>query len=195
MPVVPLHDRDDAQAAVNLLTRAAALLPSDDPALARLYTGLGTALTEVGQLEKARATLDQAQRIAAVDGDEGQRAHARVQALLLGLKLAPNRAARDRSLAPRIAQPVWPGPDEVGLCQTLRLEAAVYWIHGRSAAAEEAWRRAAEYARQTNDRSELTEILGWLASAALWGPTPASEGYSAVRTISVRSGTIPADRL
>ena len=27
-----------------------------------------------------------------------------------------------------------------------------------------------------NDRRQLTEILGWLASAALWGPTPAPEG-------------------
>ena len=52
----------------------------------------------------------------------------------------------------------------------------MYWIHGRSAAAEDAWRRAAEYARRANDRRQLTEILGWLASAALWGPTPAAEG-------------------
>ena len=85
------HDRGDALAAVNLLIRAAALLPRDDAALARLYTSLGTALTEAGQLEKAMATLDDAQRIAAANGDEGQRAHARVQALLSGLKLAPNR--------------------------------------------------------------------------------------------------------
>ncbi len=27
-----------------------------------------------------------------------------------------------------------------------------------------------------NDRRELAEILSWLASAALWGPTPAAEG-------------------
>ena len=171
------HDRGDALAAMNLLTRAAALLPPDDAALAGLYTSLGTVLTEVGQLEKARATLDQAQAIAAIDGDEGQRAHARVQALLLGLKLAPNIAAAE------IAQSVSElraefarGPDERGLCQTLRLEASVYWIHGKSAAAEETWRRAAEYARRANDRRQLIEILGWLASAALWGPTPASEG-------------------
>ena len=52
----------------------------------------------------------------------------------------------------------------------------MHWIHARSAAAEEAWQRAAEYARRVNDRSQLTEILGWLASAALWGPTPAAEG-------------------
>jgi DNA-binding SARP family transcriptional activator len=171
------HDRDDSLAAMNLLIRAAALLPPDDPALARLYTSLGAALTEAGQLEKARATLDQAQRIAAANGDEGQRAHARVQALLSGLKLAPNKAAAEISQAlPELRSEFARGSDEVGLCQTLQLEAAMYWIRARSAAAEDAWRRAAEYARQANDRWQLAEILGWLASAALWGPTPAPEG-------------------
>ena len=68
------------------------------------------------------------------------------------------------------------GQDEVGLCQTLQLEAAMHWNHARSAAAEDAWCRAAEYARRAYDRRQLTEILGWLASAALWGPTPAPEG-------------------
>ena len=171
------HDRGDAQAAMNLLTRAAALLPREDPSLAQLYTSLGTALTEVGQLEKARTTLDEAQRIATVNADEGQRAHARVQALLLGLRLAPNKAATEiAQVLPDLRGEFARGSDERGLCQTLRLEAAVYWIHGRSGAAEEAWRRAAEYARRANDRRQLTEILGWLASAALWGPTPAAGG-------------------
>ena len=68
------------------------------------------------------------------------------------------------------------GPDEIGLCRTLQLEAAMHWEHARSAAAEDAWQRAAEYARRANDRRQLTDILGWLASAALWGPTPAAEG-------------------
>ena len=63
-----------------------------------------------------------------------------------------------------------------GLCRTLQLEAALHWDHARSAAAEDAWQRAAEYARSVNDRRELAEILSWLASAALWGPTPAPEG-------------------
>ena len=80
---------------MNLLTRSAALLPSDDPALAPLYTSLGTALTEAGQLGKAKVTFDDAQRIAAATGDEGQRAHARVEALLLGLKMDPNGAAAE----------------------------------------------------------------------------------------------------
>jgi DNA-binding SARP family transcriptional activator len=171
------QDRDDALAAVNLFVRAAALLPDDDPDLARLYTSLGAALTEAGQLERAMTTLDDAQRIAAAHGDDGQRARARVQALLSGLKLAPNKAAAEIAQAlPELRSDFALGPDEVGLSQTLQLEAAMYWNHARSAAAEAAWRRAAEYARRAKDRRQLTGILGWLASAALWGPTPAGEG-------------------
>jgi DNA-binding SARP family transcriptional activator len=171
------HDRGDAVAAVNLLARAATLLPRDDDALARLYTSLGAALTEAGQLEKAVATLDDAQRIAVVNGDDGQRAHARAQALLTDLKLAPNKAAIEIARAlPELHSEFARSEDELGLCQTLQLEAAMHWNHARSAAAEDAWQRAAEYARRVNDRIQLTEILMWLASAALWGPTPASEG-------------------
>ena len=189
------HDRDDALAAVNLLVRAAALLPHDDAALARLYTSLGAAQTEAGQLEKAMTTLDDAQRIAAANGDEGQRAHARAQALMSGLKLVPNRAATQIAQAlPELRAEFSRGPDERGLCQTLRLEAAVYWIQARSAAAEEAWRRAAEYARRANDRKQLTEILGWLASAALWGPTPASEGIRRCEDYLDEVGNHPSGR-
>ena len=171
------HDRGDVLAAVNLLDRAAALLPSEDPALARICTSLGTASTEAGQLERAGATLDRAQRIAAANGDEGQRAHARVQALLVGLKVDPNGAALEIARAlPELHREFDRNGDELGLCRSLQLQAAIHWDQGRSAAAEDAWQRAAASARRVGDRSQLTEILGWLASAALWGPTPAAEG-------------------
>jgi DNA-binding SARP family transcriptional activator len=171
------HNRGDALAAVNLLVRAQALLPREDPALARLYTSLGTALTEAGQLEKARTTLARAQRIAAASSDRSQHAHARVQALLLDLKLDPNKAAMNTTRAlPELLREFDQNQDELGLCRALQLQAALHWDHAKSAAAEDAWKRAAEYARRMNDQRQLTEILGWLASAALWGPTPAPEG-------------------
>ena len=171
------HDRDDVRVAVNLFTRAAALLPREDAALARLCTSLGAALTEAGQLEKAMATLGEAQHIAAASGDQGQRAHARVQALQTYLKLAPSQAATEIARAlPELHAEFARSQDELGLCQTLQLQAAMHWNHARSAAAEDAWQRAAEYARRANDRIQLTDILGWLASAVLWGPTPAAEG-------------------
>jgi DNA-binding SARP family transcriptional activator len=171
------HDRGDDLAAVNLLDRAAALRPAGDPALSRIYTGLGAALTEAGKLGKAKTTLDDAQRIAAENGDARQHAHARVQALLLGLKVDPHEAVMEiiRAL-PALRHEFDQGHDDLGICRTLQLEAALYWTHARSADAEETWLRAAEYARSANDRRELAEILSWLASAALWGPTPAPEG-------------------
>jgi DNA-binding SARP family transcriptional activator/tetratricopeptide (TPR) repeat protein len=170
-------DRGDALAAVNLLDRAVALLPGEDPALARIHTSLGIALTEAGQLERARATLDRAQRIAAASGEQNLRAHAQVQALLLALKTDPGGAVTDIARAlPDLHREFDRDRDEPGLCQALRLQAALHWIHSQCAAAEDAWQRAAGCARRVNDRRQLTEILGWLASAALWGPTPAPEG-------------------
>ena len=171
------HDRGDDVAAVNLLDRAAALLPGDDPALGRLYTSLGTALTQAGQLEKAKASLDHAQGITATNGDARQHAHARVQALLLGLELDPDGAAMEITRAlPELRHEFDANHDDLGICLTLQLEAALHWNHARSGAAEETWQRAAEYARRVNDRRQLADILTWLASAALWGPTPAPEG-------------------
>src|SRR5215468_8783270 len=171
------HDRGDDVAAMNLLDRAAALLPGDDPALGRLYTSLGTALIEAGQFEKATATLGHAQRITAANGDDREHAHARVQALLLHLRVNPKEAASDIARAlPELRREFEASQDDLGLCNTLQLEAALHWDHSRSGAAEYAWLRAADYARKVDDRRQLADILGWLASAALWGPTPAQKG-------------------
>jgi tetratricopeptide (TPR) repeat protein len=93
------------------------------------------------------------------------------------LELVPNKAAEEIAQAlPGLQSQFARGPDELGLSRVLQLQAAMHWIHASSAPAEEAWQRAAEYARHANDRRQLAEILGWLASAALWGPTPAAEG-------------------
>jgi DNA-binding SARP family transcriptional activator/predicted ATPase len=171
------HGRGDDVAAVNLLDRAAALLPGDDPALGRLYTSLGTALIEAGQFERAKATLDHAQRITTANGDDRLNAHTRVQALVLGLELDPGAAVMEiiRAL-PGLRHEFEQSLDDLGICRTLQVEAALHWKRTRSGAAEHAWERAAEYARKVKDRRQLADILAWLASAALWGPTPAQEG-------------------
>jgi DNA-binding SARP family transcriptional activator len=171
------HDRGDDVAAVNLLERAAALLPGDAPVLGRLYTSLGTALIEAGQFEKAQAALDHAQRITAADGDERQHAHARVETLILHLNMSPDEAEMEIAHAlPGLRREFEASQDDLGICRTLQLEAALLWDHSRSGAAEYAWLRAADYARKVNDWTQLADIVGWLASAALWGPTPAPEG-------------------
>jgi DNA-binding SARP family transcriptional activator/tetratricopeptide (TPR) repeat protein len=171
------HDRGDDIGAANLLDRAVALLPGDDSALGRLYTGLGTALIEAGQFERAKAALDHAQRIAAAGGNDRQHAQARVQALLLHLRMNPNEAAIEITRAlPELRREFEASRDDLGICRTLQLEAALHWDHSRAGAAEDAWLRAVVYARKVNDRWQLADILAWLASVALWGPTPAPTG-------------------
>ena len=189
------HDRGDDVAAVNLLDRAAALLPADDLALGRLYTNLGSALIEAGQFEKAKATLDHAQHITDVNGDECQHAHARVESFLLYLKVNPGEAAVDIARAlPGLRSDFAAFNDDRGICNTLQLEGALHWSHSRSAAAEYAWQRAADYARKANDRRQLADIFSWLASAALWGPTPAPEGIRRCKGYLDEIGNHPIGR-
>jgi predicted ATPase/DNA-binding SARP family transcriptional activator len=171
------HARGDVPAAVRLLQRAAALLPPDDPARARTQTGLGAVLMEAGRLDEADRALEDAGRIARTAGDELLAARARVQRLLLGLQVDIGRAQREIGDAlPELLGVFERDADEVGLCQSWRLRAFVRWTQASSAAAEDAWRQAAVHARRAEDERQLTEVLGWLASAALWGPTPAPEG-------------------
>ena len=189
------HDRGDDIAAASLLDRAAALLPGGDPALGRLYTSLGTALIEAGQFEKARATLGHAQRITAANGDDCQHAHARVQVLLLDLKVNPSEAATDIARAlPGLRRDFEACHDDLGICHALQLEGALHWNHCRSAAAEYAWQRAAGFARKVNDRRQLADIFSWLATAALWGPTPAPEGIQRCKDYLDEIGNHPIGR-
>ena len=100
-----------------------------------------------------------------------------MQRLLLGLQVDIGQAAREVGEAlPELLGTFERDGDEVGLCQAWRLRAFVHWTQASSAAAEDAWRQAAVHARRAEDERQLTEVLGWLASAALWGPTPAPEG-------------------
>jgi tetratricopeptide (TPR) repeat protein len=187
------HARGDARAAVRLLRPASSLLERDDQALARLLTRLGAALMEAGQLDEAAGALEEAQRVAEAAGHRRAWAHARVQQLFLGLQVDTQRAtATVTRLLPQVLDIFERGGDELGLCLAWRLRAAVRWTQANSAAAEEAWQRAADHARRAHDERQLNEILGWLASAALWGPTPAPDGIRRCERYLAEVG--PADR-
>jgi DNA-binding SARP family transcriptional activator/tetratricopeptide (TPR) repeat protein len=171
------HARGDAPAAVRLLQTASSLVEADDPALARLLTQLGAAMIEAGQLDGAAGTLERAQQVTATAGDQRAWAHVRVQQLFLGLQVdVRGTTVAVAPLLPQMLRIFEHHGDQLGLCQAWRLRAAVHWLQADSAGAERAWQRAAAHARQAGDERQLTEILGWLASAALWGPTPAPEG-------------------
>ncbi len=189
------HDRGDDVAAVNLLERAGTLLPGDAPALGRLYTVLGTAFVEAGQFDQAQAVLEHAQRITAASGDDRQHARARVETLLLRLRMSPDEAETQIAQElPALRREFLASQDDLGICRLLQLEGALHWNHARSGAAEYAWLRAADYARRVNDRRQLADIVSWLASAALWGPTPAQEGMNRCKAYLDEIGNHPIGR-
>jgi len=169
----------DAAAAVNLFQRADRLLTRGDDTRAAILTGLGAAQVEAGLLEQARATLSTALHVATERGRDDLQAHARIQALLLGLHVDPTLTLSEIPRAlPGLRDTFTRHGDKLGMCRAWQLQAAASWAKARSADAEAAWEHAASYARAVGDQRHLTRSLRWLASAALWGPTPARQGIA-----------------
>jgi len=178
--------RCDLPAAVNLLTRAAALLPENDPVRAAILPELGAALIDAGDLDQADRVLAEARQEAEAIGDEQLATHALVQQLFLRLQAATDATAEAAAMVDRVLPVFARAGDELGLGRARRLEAWVHWIHGDTRAAEAAWHAAAEHARRAGAEREEASSLLWLGSAALSGPAPAHEGVARCRELLPR---------
>jgi DNA-binding SARP family transcriptional activator/tetratricopeptide (TPR) repeat protein len=163
--------RGDARAGAALLERAAALL--DDVSL---LPRLGAALFEAGRLADADAVLARAIEQTVDAADEHMEALARVERELVRLEADPGGAVESASqVAESALDVVARHDDERGQSRAWSLRAAIAWLSGRVADADEAWEQAAQHAKRAGDDRELFEILGWQASAAVFGPTPVKE--------------------
>jgi predicted ATPase len=185
-----LH-RGDAPAGARLLERAAALMSHDDPGRNALLPRLGAALLEAGRLAEADEVLTEA--IERARDDSLLEARARVERQLVRLQggsTAP--IAEVNEIADAALEVFEAHGDEHGQCRALWLRALHALVEGRLASADEDWQRAAEHARRADDELALFEILGWRASAALFGPTPVPEGIARCREIQeqVRSSSV-----
>jgi DNA-binding SARP family transcriptional activator/tetratricopeptide (TPR) repeat protein len=168
--------RGDLPAGAGLLERVVSLLPPDDPARSSLLPTLGAALLESGRLEDADRILGEAIERAEAAGDPRLEARARVERQFLRLQTEPGAGvAQARRVADAALAVVGGHGDDLGQCRAWCLRASIGWTEGRIAAADDAWRRAAEHARRAGDDRELFEILGWRASAAVFGPLPVAE--------------------
>jgi hypothetical protein len=184
--------RGDVPAAISLLGRALDLLPADDPAQGRLTPELGSALSEAGRLSDARRVLREAVVAGAGRGDRVAEAHALVCELLARLQVETQDAAHEALARFDALRATFEGAgDELGLDRLWRLRALISWIRARSAEADTAWGVAAEHARRAEDQQGLADALSWLASSALAGPLPASEGIARCEQIRAQ---LTADR-
>ena len=168
--------RGDVAAAARLQERAVGLLRSDDPARGALLPTLGATLVEAGRLADADLFLSEAIERAEADDDPGLEARARVEQQLAQLHAGTSSGIdRARQVADQALRELEGNGDDLGACRAWRLRAWLEWTESRAAAADDAWRQAAERARRAGDERELFDILGWRASAAVFGPTPVPE--------------------
>jgi predicted ATPase/class 3 adenylate cyclase len=185
--------RSDHTGAVGLLERSVALLGDHDERRIGVLPDLATALIEAGRLAAADDVLADAERAAAEAGDERAGAHVLVEQQFL--RLRRGESAGTAEAAPVINQvlPVFERDrDEHGLCEALRLRAWLHWVEGHADAAAGAWVEAAGHARRAGVEYERIEILGWVASALLYGPTPVAEGIRRCQAIQEEVSGDPA---
>jgi DNA-binding SARP family transcriptional activator len=184
--------RGDLPAGASLLERAVSLLPPDDPARSVLLPTLGVALLESGRLEAADRILKEAIDRATAENDPRVEARARVEQQFVRLQAESSRGiAEARLVADSALGILGQHGDDVGLCRAWCLRAWIGWTEGVIAEADEAWRLAADHARRAGDQRELFEILGWRASAAVFGPMPVAEAIRRCTEIREQVHTSP----
>ena len=164
--------RSDAPAAVNLISRAVALLRPDDPLRVDLVPSVRVMQGWSGDLGWADSVLSEA--VAA--GDEQLEAHAFVQRGFLRLFTEPDTNSTELiEAAERAIATFSKLDDELGLARAWRLIAQAHYLARHAGPSVEASERALHHARRAGDRFEERETVQWLGVALFLGPHPAEE--------------------
>jgi DNA-binding SARP family transcriptional activator len=176
--------RGDLPAGARLLERAVMLLPPEDSARSALLPTLGLALLESGRLADADRILGEAIERASAGNNPRLEARARLEQQFVRLQAGSSRGIAQARQVGDAALAVLAGHgDDLGQCRAWCLRAWIEWTRAQIAVADDAWRLAAEHARRAGDQRELFEILGWRASAAVWGPARVSQAIARCTTI------------
>ena len=175
-------------AAVNLLDRAAALVPVDDLRRLEWAIDLSGSLIEVGELARAEALLKEATEAARAADDQRLESRASVQRAFLRIHTDPEGPTDEvRREAERAIAVFEELGDELELARAWQLAAYVESFDGAWATCEAMLERGLVHARRAGDAREEARILRWLASSALWGPVPVEEGIRRCEEILERT--------
>jgi DNA-binding SARP family transcriptional activator/tetratricopeptide (TPR) repeat protein len=184
--------RSDAPAAVNLVSRAASLLPADDPLRVELVPNVRAMQGMAGDVSWADRVLTEAVEAAATTGDRRLASHALVQRGFLRLftesGITPNELFDVAERAIAVFEDLG---DELGLARAWRLVAQAHYLDRRAGESVEASERALLHVRRAGDRFEETEIVTWLSVALGLGPTPASRAVQRCKQLLAETAGDP----
>jgi class 3 adenylate cyclase/tetratricopeptide (TPR) repeat protein len=185
--------RSDAPAGVNLISRAANLLPPADPLRVDLIPNVRVVQGMGGDMGWADRVLTEAVEAAEEAGDRRRVAHALVQRGLLRLFTEPEVTAVELiEVGERAIAVFEEHGDELGLARAWRLVAQAHYLDRHLRACVEASEHALEHARRAADRFEEREIVEWLVVALFLGPVPADEAAGRCERLLEESGGDPA---
>jgi len=168
-------DRADLMAAINLLSRAAALLDPDDDLRLELLPHLGYAYFDVGELDRSGACFDEAAERAARAGRPVTASRARVGRHAVNLMVSSSMSEVRDALGREIAA-LEELEDHNALAEAYREAAKVESHLGRTEAADRLFAHAAENARLGGNRRVEADVLLWRLAMQCWGYLPASAG-------------------
>lgn len=164
--------RDDGPAAANLLLRAHALLPSDDPRQLPVLRRAGLALWWAGSVDEARRLLAEQIERAAELGNVAEEWSGRLDLAAGDLITGRNDADGLLEVAEQAIRAFEPA-DDAGLARAWRRVAHAHSVKGRYADAETAAELALAHARAGAERFEEARIVDLLGTSLLYGPAPA----------------------
>jgi class 3 adenylate cyclase len=157
--------RSDWVAARNLLERALALAPEDDPVRTDIGVELAERLIEAGDLARADELL------AAAERDQNERGPASLNRLEWLVYAQPTQAnQRIESMLPGMLDALGRAGDDRGLAQAHMLAFWMRWTASRATLAGEEVRLAAQHARNAGDIGLWSRALGWYVATLIYGP-------------------------
>ncbi len=183
-------DRGDMPAAVNLLSRGVALTRHDDRARIELLPDLAFALLETGEFTRLQAVVAETVQAAKASSEPGLQAQALILGLWTRVSTDPEGWAQEGYQQARRAISLFEAEgNDRGLAKSWSLLGLVHLYTCRFSSSEEAWEKAAIYARAAGSQREGLEYLSWVPLVVWGGPTPVSEAIDRCNEILVRAAS------
>jgi tetratricopeptide (TPR) repeat protein len=177
----------DISASDNLLTRAADLLPPDDPARSAILADLGMVLAQ-SDIRRADQLLTEAMEEARATGDRTLEARAATRRVFVRLLLDPHvdqQASLDET--GRWQAVFQDAGDDAGLAEAERVVGVLHFWQGQAAEAALELEQAMVHAGTAEDRRQEAETLKWLAIVHALGPTPVDEAIGHLESVLDRA--------
>jgi tetratricopeptide (TPR) repeat protein len=172
-------DRRDSTATVNLLSRAAGLLPGESERRFELLQFAGEELGFMMELDRASEAFRQVIDGAGALENRLLETHGRIWQSVMTFWGDPDFGVRELLAAADDAAQVFEELDDArGLARTHDWRAFTYSHMGRYADSEEEAARAIELFRRIGDRRLAVEQFWYLGWAAAYGPRPVEDGIA-----------------